>query len=113
MCIRDRVKTGYSKVVGQCFANHCDHCGSIQGNNYLFNEDSPLSTSTPVETELIERMKRLKIYQIHLTMALPLDWDMAYCSNDWAYLTYGPQFEELMLPGAKSLYPSYGEMFQP
>ena len=109
---RYNVKTGYSSVVGKCFANHCDHCGVIQGNNYLFMEDSPLSTSTPVEKELVERMERLKIYNVYTDVALALDWDISYCSNDWAYTQYnGRPFEDLTLPGAEDMFTSYSEMF--
>ena len=106
------VKTGYSSVVGKCFANHCDYCNVIQGNHYLFEEDSPLSTSTPVESELIERMKQLKIYNVYTDVALPLDWDIAYCSNDWAYTAYKSEpFEDITLPNAEDMYTSYSEMF--
>ena len=58
------VKTGYSKTAGTCFANHCDCCGAIQGNWFLFGEpDSPLS-SDAYGTELIIRMEQLKIKAI-------------------------------------------------
>ena len=106
------VKTGYSSVVGSCFANHCDHCGVIQGNNYLFDEDSPLNTMTPVEEELIERMSKLKIYNIYTDVALPLRWNHGYCSNDWAYFAYCKNFEDLTLPGTEDMYVTYSEMFE-
>ncbi|MCL2592627.1 MAG: DUF5710 domain-containing protein [Defluviitaleaceae bacterium] len=108
------VKTGHSNVAGKCFANHCDHCGVIQGNNYLFSEmGSPLSTETPVEEELIERMKQLKIYNVYTDTALPLNWDITYCSNDWAYVAYGNKpFEHLILPGTEDMFTSYSEMFK-
>jgi len=107
------VKTGYSHIVGKCFANHCDHCDAIQGNNYLFYElGSPLSTETPVEEELIERMKQLKVYNVYTDVALPLEWDMGYCSNDWAYSAYcSMPFEDLTLPGAEDMFVSYSEMY--
>ena len=106
------VKTGYSSVVGKCFANHCDYCGVIQGNNYLFYEDSPLSTSTPVEEELIQRMKQLKIYNVYTNVALPLKWVMGYCSNDWAYTMYCDKpFIDLNFPGTEDMWTSYSEMF--
>lgn len=107
------VKTGYSGVVGKCFANHCDHCDAIQGNHYLFDSmDSPLSTETPIEAELIKRMKQLKIFNVYTDVALPLDWDMAYCSNDWAYVGYKSEpFEDITLPNAEDMYTSYSEMF--
>ena len=56
------VKTGYSKNIGgKCFANHCDYCGALQGNWFLFNEpDSPLSSCVDGD-ELAEKMSRLKI----------------------------------------------------
>ena len=41
------LRTGFFKTAGECFANHCDHCGVIQGNWYLFEEDSPLTAYIP------------------------------------------------------------------
>jgi len=105
------VKTGYSSVVGKCFANHCDYCGVIQGNNYLFDEDSPLNTMTPIEEELIKRMSELKIYNVHIDVALPLRWQYGYCSNDWAYFAYCKNIEDLVLPGTENMYVTYSEMF--
>ena len=106
------VKTGYSKKVGECFANHCDHCGSIQGNNYLFEEDSNLSTSTPEDAELIERMSKLKIYNVYIDSSLVLNWGIGYCSNDWAYVQYGPRFTDLEFPECEDMYISYEKMYQ-
>ena len=106
------VKTGYSSIAGKCFANHCDHCGSIQGNNYLFVEDSPLSTSTPVESELIERMGKLRIYNVYTDAALVLNWDIAMCSNDWAYAVYCKNFQDIVLSANEDdMWTSYSEMY--
>jgi hypothetical protein len=82
------VKTGYSGIAGKCFANHCDYCDSIQGNWYLFSEDSSLSTFTASEKELVDRMSKLKIYSIYTGSALVLNWNIWYCGNDWAYSEY-------------------------
>ncbi len=108
------VKSGYSKIAGKSFANHCDHCGSIQGNYYLFQEDSPISTLTPVEKELIDRMSGLKIYNIYTDSALILDWDIGYCSNDWAYTQYCKgAFQDIILSEIdEELFTSYAEMYR-
>jgi len=112
--IKDKysVKTGRSNVAGECFANHCDYCGVIQGNNYLFDEDSPLNTMTPVKEDLIKRMSELKIYNIYTDVALPLRWEHGYCSNDWAYSAYCKNFTDLTLPGAEDMWISYSEMYR-
>lgn len=82
------VKTTYSKTLGEyCFANCCEHCGKLQGNYYLFNESSPLSTDA-FDEELISRMKALNIKTIYIDEALPLNLETEYCSNDWAYRKY-------------------------
>ena len=61
------VKMGYSKTAGKCFANHCDCCGAIQGNWFLFNEpDSPLSSCIN-EDKLIQRMEKLKVFLLTMT----------------------------------------------
>lgn len=90
------VKTGYSKTAGKCFANHCDHCGALQGNWYLFDEpDSPLSSCVD-GNELIQRMSKLKIIGIPIEDDLNLNWMTGFCCNDYAYIKYG-EFEELVL----------------
>lgn len=92
-------KTGYSKTLkSQCFANHCDHCGSLQGNWFLFNEPSSPLSSCAEGNELKERLRALKIKMIPIADNLQLNWDISFCSNDFAYYKYGQQ-EELILPG--------------
>lgn len=94
---RYSVRTGYSKTLERnCFANHCDHCGVLQGNWFLFQEpDSSLSSCVGGE-ELIKRMNLLKIKLIPIEDDLQLNWNMRFCSNDFAYLKYG-EVEKLSL----------------
>lgn len=106
------VKTGYSKTLGgKCFANHCDCCGEIQGNWFLFDEpDSPLSSCVE-GSELVERMGRLKIKAIPIDDNLLLNWSVGFCINDYAYLKYG-HFEELVLSSdPANEYISYEELY--
>lgn len=106
------VKTGYSKTIGgKCFANHCDCCGALQGNWFLFDEpDSPLSSCVAGD-ELIERMSKLKIKGIPIDDDLQLNWNIGFCSNDYAYLKYG-NFEELVLSSdPQNEYVSYEELY--
>lgn len=106
------VKTGYSKTIGgKCFANHCDCCGALQGNWFLFDEpDSPLSSCVDGD-ELIERMSKLKIKGIPIDDDLQLNWNIGFCSNDYAYLKYG-NFEEIVLSSdPQNEYVSYEELY--
>lgn len=106
------VKTGYSKTIGgKCFANHCDCCGALQGNWFLFDEpDSPLSSCVGGD-ELVERMSKLKIKGIPIEDDLQLDWNVGFCSNDYAYFKYG-HFEKLVLSGdPEDEYVSYEELY--
>lgn len=106
------VKTGYSKTLGgKCFANHCDCCGALQGNWFLFDEpDSPLSSCIG-GNELIERMNNLKIYCIPIDADIQLDWNVGICSNDYAYFEYG-KFEDLILSNnPQNIYVSYEELY--
>lgn len=91
------VHKGFSKIAGECFANHCDHCGVIQGNFYLFEEDSPLTAFIPDGPELQEKLRKLKIYSIGIDENLVLDWHFGYGDNDELYLKYGT-IEDLKLP---------------
>lgn len=107
------VKTGYSKTIGgKCFANHCDCCGALQGNWFLFSEpDSPLSSCAEGQ-ELEDRMSRLKIKGIPIEDDLLLNWNIGFSSNDSAYLKYG-QFEELVLStDLENEYVTYEELYE-
>lgn len=106
------IKTGYSKTIGgKCFANHCDCCGALQGNWFLFDEpDSPLSSCVDGK-EIVERMSKLKIKGIPIEDDLQLNWDIRFCSNDFAYFKYG-KFEELILSTeSENEYVSYEELY--
>lgn len=106
------VRTGYSKFCnGYTFANHCDCCGALQGNWFLFNEpDSPLSTCT-IGNDLINRMKRIKIKGIPIYDDLKLNWNVHISSNDDAYLKYA-DFEELILSSdPRNEYITYEELY--
>lgn len=107
------VKTSYSKTLGEkCFANHCDCCGALQGNWFLFDEpDSPLSSCVN-GNELIERMGRLKIKYIPIDPALQLNWNVAFCSNDYAYFEYAPQEELILADDPNDEYISYEELYK-
>lgn len=107
------VKKGYSRTLGRdSFANHCACCNALQGNWFLFNEpDSPLSSCVGGQ-ELIDRMGRLKIKGIPIESDLQLEWDMGYCTNDYAYMEHG-QFEELILSSdPNNDYISYEELYR-
>lgn len=106
------VKTGYSKTLGEkCFANHCDCCGAMQGNWFLFDEpDSPLSSCAEGH-ELIERMQKLRIKGIPIGDDLQLNWNVEFGSNDYAYFNYG-NFKELVLSDNPSdVHISYEELY--
>lgn len=107
------VKTGYSNTLEtECFANHCDCCGALQGNYFLFDEStSPLSSDCEGK-RLINRMNKLKVYGIPIDDDLQLNWNLEFCDNDYAYFEYS-QFEELILstePGNE--YISYEELYE-
>lgn len=106
------VRIGHSSIVGKCFANHCDYCDSIQGNNYLFSEDSPISTMNPDNNVLLQRMKELKIYYVRLDEKISLNWNVHYCSADWAYREAGATWEKLILPGCSDEKVTYKELYQ-
>ena len=105
------VRTGFSKTLGRrCFANHCQHCGAMQGNWFLFQEpDSPLS-SDAFGQELEERMQRLRIKQIPIEDNLLLRWDVSLCSNDHAYMG-APREELILAEDPEEVYVTYGELY--
>lgn len=106
------VQTGYSKTIGgKCFANHCECCGALQGNWFLFNEPDSVLSPGIGGNELVERMSKLKIKGIPIEDDLQLNWSVGFCSNDYAYLRYG-EFEELVLSTESGNdYISYEELY--
>lgn len=105
------VRTGFSKTAGECFANHCDHCGVIQGNWYLFGEDSPLTAFIPDGPELRAKLSKLKIYCIGIDEDLILNWNFGIGDNDELYLKYGST-KELILPPSDDEYIAYVDMYR-
>lgn len=91
------VRTGYSQARKEyCFANHCDHCGKIQGNKYVFEEtESPLIPHVlSGKDELKEKISKLTVKKISLKDDLRLVCDLYIDST--RYLKYG-RVEELDL----------------
>lgn len=105
------VGMGRSKIAGRNFANHCQHCGTIQGNNYLFAEsESPLSVFEEGE-KLKKKVEKMRIYGIEIETPIVVDWDIGYCSQDWAYLEYCNQYKEIDLIGDPDDFVSYKELY--
>lgn len=105
------VHTGFSKTAGVCFANHCEHCGVIQGNWYLFEEDSPLTLFIPDGPALREKLSKLKIFSIGIDENLVLDWNFGFGDNDDLYLKCC-SIEELVLPPSHDEYINYSDMYK-
>lgn len=106
------VKIGYSKTAGKCFANHCDCCGAIQGNWFLFSEpDSPLSSCVG-GNELIERMENLKIKYIPIKDDLKIDWSIGLCTNDFAYWEYAKKEELILSDNPEDKFVTYKQLYK-
>lgn len=105
--------TGYSNFAkSYAFSNHCDHCGVLQGNWFLFNEpDSPLSTCVEGQ-ELLNRMHNIKIIGIPIADALLIDWDISLCDNDYAYMKYGAFYELILSSNPQDKRISYKELYE-
>lgn len=106
------VKTSYSNTMNsKCFSNHCSHCDALQGNWFLFNEpDSPLSCDAFGE-ELVERMKKLVIKEIHIRDDLQLNWNMDLGSNNYAYFEYATIEELNMCNDPEEPYAPYEDLY--
>ena len=83
----------------------------MQGNWFLFDEPDSVLSSCIDGNELAERMSKLKIKGIPIEDDLQLNWNVGFCSNDYAYLKYG-KFEELVLSTEpENEYISYEELY--
>lgn len=106
------VKTGYSKAIDRmCFANHCDHCGALQGNHFVFDEaDSPLTLMVE-DDELIKQASKLKIFMMPIEDDLQLNWEVGFGSNDYAYFKYRQCKELVLSSDPENDYISYEELY--
>lgn len=106
------VRTGYSNTLKQkCFANHCDHCGALQGNWFLFDEpDSPLMLMAEGQ-ELIKQAGKLKIVGIPIDDDLQLNWDVGFGLTDYAYIKYGKNENLVLSSDPKNEWVSYEELY--
>lgn len=105
------VRMDVSKTAGRCFANHCEHCGALQGNwGLFFEEDSPLTALMPDGPALRAKLAKLKIYSIGIEDSLVLDWSFGMGDQDEHYLRYCP-VEPLLLPPSTDEYHSYADLY--
>lgn len=70
---------GYSKTTqSNYYGNHCDNCGVLQGNFFLYSEpDSPFFMDTS------EKAKNLKVLRIKLPFDLEIKGCVGWCSGDY------------------------------
>jgi len=75
---RFNFKKGYSKTIGNSyFANHCQHCNSLQGNFFIFDEvDSPFFIDTK------EAAEQLLLYEVKLKYDIALSTSLCWGSED-------------------------------
>lgn len=106
------VRTGYSKTLKRkCFANHCDHCGALQGNWFLFDEpDSPLKLMA-YDQELIEQADKLKIFRIPIADDLQINWNICFGSTDYAYVKYVKSENLVLSSDPENECVSYEELY--
>lgn len=71
---------GHSKTTDtDYYANHCSHCGVIQGAFYLFEE-----VDSPFFLDVKEKADELTLYKINLSNDfVAKDISIGYGSNDW------------------------------
>lgn len=69
---------GYSKTThSNYFGNHCDSCGVLQGNFFLYSEpDSPFFMDS------VEKAENLKVLKIKLPFDLAISGTVGWCSGD-------------------------------
>lgn len=77
-------KLGYSRTVGgRYWANHCKHCGALQGDFHLHSE--PGGAFFPVE---IEECKQITLIPINTKFYVELNADTSWVSNADEILDY-------------------------
>lgn len=77
-------KIGYSKTIeGSYWANHCEHCGALQGDFHLHSE--PGGAFFPLNEQ---EYKQLTFIPIHTKFNLEMDADYSWLSNADEILDY-------------------------
>lgn len=71
-------KPGYSRTVRESYrANHCSHCGALQGDNFLFQEiGSPFAVTNE------EKARALNFRKVRLSCDLVVEWLPMQSSGD-------------------------------
>ncbi|WP_067143520.1 DUF5710 domain-containing protein [Oceanivirga salmonicida] len=95
----------YSKIAGKTICNHCNHCGILQGNNYIFEEyNRPFNPVFETEEELKNKVKEMNILpiKINIDYGLPINIDL---EDEYTfYLSNEPILDELLINGELSTY---------
>ncbi len=75
---------GYSKTTqSKYYGNHCDNCGVLQGNFFLYSEpDSPFFMDS------IEKAKSLTVFKVDLPFDLAICGSVGWCSGDYMIKEY-------------------------
>ncbi|WP_236901670.1 DUF5710 domain-containing protein [Empedobacter brevis] len=76
-------KMGYSKTAGEYWANHCEHCGALQGDFYLHCESG--GAFFPIETE---DCKHITLLPIPTQFDVELNTGISWASNADEILDY-------------------------
>ena len=93
------LKLGRSSQRGKYYANHCEHCGAIQGDNYLLYESGATFSTDFFGEKLKERMSKIKVFNILIDDDIALNWGLIRSTNGNAYTQYG-EVKDLALPGS-------------
>lgn len=105
------LRFGKSTQRGEYYANHCDHCKTIQGDNYVLYESNATFSTDFYGEKLKERMSAIKVLRIPIEDDIALNWSLIRSSNGSAYACYG-QTEELQLPSSdEDGFISYKELY--
>lgn len=80
---------GYSKFAETSYlGNHCQHCGVLQGNFYIFEEmDSPFF----IDSE--ETARALKLFKVKLPFDIKTPCNIGLCSEDYLIKKYAEIFD--------------------
>lgn len=75
----------FSKFLGESYyANHCQNCGILQGNNFIFGE-----TNTPFFISGTSKASKLVLYRLKLKYDIQTDMDIEWGSNDYLIKEHG------------------------
>lgn len=105
------LRFGKSTQRGEYYANHCDHCNTIQGDNYVLYEPTATFSTDYYGEKLKDKMSEISVLRVPIGDDIALNWSLIRSSNGRAYTKYGCTKELRLSSTDEDGFISYKELY--